>query len=192
MSSLLIELASVQESPRRFLLQCDAASWEHACESLRETDVPMARPFTIDLQGHRIGARLLFRGRLEGGVELQCGRCLEAYAHGFDEPVELLLEPAPVGQEPPPGGILLDAEDLELGTYVGDELDFEPLLLEILALNWPMQPRCDESCRGLCPGCGGNRNRDECGCPPPPGLRPFEGLAKMLAASREGRTLRRR
>ena len=43
----------------------------------------------------------------------------------------------------------------------------------------PMKPLCAQSCRGLCPECGANLNRTECGCQPKwedPRLAPLKGL----------------
>jgi hypothetical protein len=45
-----------------------------------------------------------------------------------------------------------------------DELDVEPVVRDACILELPLAPLCSESCRGLCPTCGANRNRDECLC----------------------------
>ena len=46
----------------------------------------------------------------------------------------------------------------------GEQIDLEPLLREALLLELPLAPLCAEACLGLCPECGVDRNRDECGC----------------------------
>ena len=67
----------------------------------------------------------------------------------------------------------LDAEDLSLSFYSGDEVDLAPLLREAMILALPTRPLCSEDCQGLCPHCGGNRNQGACSChateakPPP-------------------------
>ena len=73
---------------------------------------------------------------------------------------------------------------MELGRWAGEELDFGPAVLEILALAWPMQPRCQDSCRGLCPGCGTNLNAEQCGCESAAGTRPFAGLRDLIDRAR--------
>ena len=80
----------------------------------------------------------------------------------------------------PKGGIELDSDDLEVARYAGDTLDLEPLVREILALVWPVQPHCSEDCRGLCATCGCNLNRESCSCTAEPSVRPFAGLARLL------------
>ena len=49
----------------------------------------------------------------------------------------------------------------------------------LLAL--PINPLCKESCRGLCPVCGGNRNVTACDCKTERRRRParFAALGKM-------------
>ncbi|MHB8244536.1 MAG: YceD family protein [Acidimicrobiales bacterium] len=48
-----------------------------------------------------------------------------------------------------------------------DELDVEPIVRDACILELPLAPLCSESCLGLCPTCGANRNRDECPCDAP-------------------------
>ncbi len=48
-----------------------------------------------------------------------------------------------------------------------DDLDVEPILRDACILELPLAPLCSDTCRGLCPTCGANRNRDECSCDPP-------------------------
>jgi uncharacterized protein len=186
MTCLTIPVAALGDSPRRFLLDCDADWWDRTREGLRELEVGLAEPFQLDLQGHRLGSRLLFQGELRGALRLDCGRCLEPFVFPVRERVQLLLEPAPAHEPPPVGGIELDAEDLEIGRFAGDELDFEGLVLEILALVWPMQPRCREDCEGLCPVCGANRNREVCGCVAPGASHPLGGLRELLERTKKG------
>ncbi len=45
-----------------------------------------------------------------------------------------------------------------------DHLDLAPLAREVLLLDLPLAPLCADDCRGLCPTCGGDLNRGDCGC----------------------------
>jgi len=49
------------------------------------------------------------------------------------------------------------------------------VLLEV-----PMAPLCDADCKGLCPRCGANRNRETCGCPREAADPRFEALGKLI------------
>src|SRR5690606_29976088 len=52
----------------------------------------------------------------------------------------------------------------EMGWFHGPEIDLRALLREVVALALPVQPLCRESCRGLCPACGVDRNVEPCDC----------------------------
>jgi uncharacterized protein len=181
---LMVHTESVQETPKQFRLEADAAWWAEVRSLFRDPDAKLVTPLAVEFEAYRLGARLLFRGRLTGQIELRCSRCGEPLGLRLAEPLELLLEPAQNPAQIPEGGIELDAEDMELGRYAGDELDFGPVVLEILALAWPMQPLCSESCRGLCPVCGVVRSRQECSCETQQASRPFAGLGQLLEESR--------
>lgn len=193
MGALSICLENLTETPTPFLRVGDHEWWDRCRELLKEPESQVEDPFRLQIDGHRLGARLLFRGSVTGSVRLGCGRCLEPYSQRFDEPLQLLLEPAHQGETLPEGGILLDAEDGSLGRYQGDEIDLEVAVLELLALAWPLQPLCSEACLGLCSGCGTNLNQGTCECEAGATRRPFSALRKMIERSRaDGRRPRGR
>jgi uncharacterized protein len=80
--------------------------------------------------------------------------------------------------------IELGPDDLECGTYDGEELQLDRVVEEHLLLSLPMRPLCDEDCKGLCPSCGGNRNRGECGCPEDSQEAPFDCLKDFVVKER--------
>jgi uncharacterized protein len=45
-----------------------------------------------------------------------------------------------------------------------ERIDLEPMVREVLSVELPLAPHCDEGCKGLCPVCGADRNRATCGC----------------------------
>jgi uncharacterized protein len=51
-----------------------------------------------------------------------------------------------------------------MGFYEGDGLELNDVLREEVLLELPMQRICTESCKGICPVCGQNRNQIECAC----------------------------
>lgn len=184
-TGLTLRLERVEETPRTFRLETDPAWWEAVRAAFRDREAELQGPFVAELEGYRLGLRLLFRGHITGTVRFLCSRCAEPLLVRFSEPLELLLEPAQNPAGIPEGGIELDAEDLELGRYAGDELDFGPVIQEILALAWPMQPLCSEDCKGLCPVCGAVRSRQTCSCETRVANRPFAQLGRLLDENRK-------
>ncbi|MBW2282091.1 MAG: DUF177 domain-containing protein [Deltaproteobacteria bacterium] len=181
---LHVRVADLQPEPAPLGLVGDETWWTRARSLFLDPESRLLEPFRLDLEAYRLGRRLLFRGRVQGQVELRCSRCADPFAFRFDAQLELLLEPFPETGEPRQPGIELDGEELELGRYAGEELDFEPVLRDHLLLSWPMAPCCAEGCLGLCPVCGENLNREACQCDPDRGNKPFAGLGDLLARSR--------
>ena len=190
MTGLHIRIHSIDETPRPFRLEADAAWWDAMRAAFNDREVELVEPFVAEIEAYRLGLRLLFRGRVSGAGRFLCSRCGEPIAVHFAEPLELLLEPAQNPALIPEAGIELDAEDLELGRYAGDELDFGPVIQEIVALAWPMQPLCADDCAGLCSVCGAVRSRQACTCETSQATRPFAGLGRLLDES--GKKIRRR
>jgi len=123
-------------------------------------DYQLQRAVPVDVSFYRLGADLFFRGEFAGSVSGTCARCLESYPFTLREPFTFVLKP----QGHNDGGQELDAEDLSLSFYTGDEVDLAPLVREAIILALPTRPLCKEDCRGLCPHCGANRNLGDCGC----------------------------
>lgn len=129
----------------------------------------------------RVSAGFLFRANLAYEQSLSCSRCLEPVNLPVTGEVELLLMAS--SEEPLVGEHELEEEDLSV-LYIHDEiLDTQPLLLEQLQLGVPMRPLCSEECRGLCPVCGANRDRQGCDCEDEvtdPRWAALDGLRKRL------------
>ena len=130
-----IRVSRVVETPQVFRLRSSAQWWDQARAvfGAEGGEVPRYARWEADLEGHRIGRRLLFRGPLRAELGLTCSWCVEPIDFQVREQLELLLEPVQNAARTPPGGIELDPDDNTLGRYAGDTLDFGPVILEILA-----------------------------------------------------------
>ena len=99
----------------------------------------------------------LIHGSIKGAVKASCHRCLEDATvevdHAFDtfeahEDVEAL-----------------EGEESHLrATDAGWELNVAGLLWEEFLLAMPEKILCADTCLGLCPHCGKNRNLEQCAC----------------------------
>jgi len=95
----------------------------------------------------RLGAgELIVRGRLGLAVSFRCSRCAEWFRGEVNEPGFECVREAPPGTE---------------------TVDLTPDLREATLLAFPSHPVCRPACRGLCPQCGANWNRERCDCKPP-------------------------
>jgi uncharacterized protein len=101
--------------------------------------------------------------RVEGSVA--CSRCLEPVQWEVDE--DLSVDYRTPSATPLDAELGLEKDDLDVAFLEGDKLDLAELAAEQILLALPMRVVCNESCAGLCPRCGANRNRDgACTCEP--------------------------
>ena len=60
---------------------------------------------------------------------------------------------------------LEDEENDDIILLDGDmQLDLEELLGDVFLLNMDTKNLCSQDCKGLCPGCGADLNREPCRC----------------------------
>jgi uncharacterized protein len=149
------------------------ARWREADPGLEFADVRITGHVSLAKHGHDI----LVRGHLSGQLDLACSRCLESFAAPAAIDFDLLLVPGPpnAGAEDEE----LSPTDLDLDYYTGEIVDLESLLREQIILMLPLKPLCDETCKGLCPQCGANLNRETCQCKTDTVNSPFAHLAKV-------------
>jgi len=114
------------------------------------------------------GATLHVRGRLEAALEAECARCLEAYPLSMKQELDLFYLPRAHGEpsEQEEEEVELSDRDVVVGYYDDDRLDLGEAMREQIVLGLPLKPLCREDCRGCCPSCGRDRNRETCACPP--------------------------
>ena len=93
----------------------------------------------------------------------QCDRCLARTRFPLQAGFDLYYRPA--SDVPEEEEVKIDAGEAEIGFYE-DGLELEDILREQVLLALPMQRVCSESCKGICPGCGQNRNETACDCKP--------------------------
>lgn len=134
-----------------------------AIESTEEAQFD--RPFEGEAEIWNVGDRLLVKATVSGEALVPCSRCLTA----FSVPLNVSFDEEFVQGEPGAEDAA-DDDDEELGVertvtyYQGDEIDLSDPLRENVLLELPMQPLCDEDCKGLCPTCGSNLNTETCQC----------------------------
>jgi uncharacterized protein len=116
-------------------------------------------------------------GWVKSRLELACSRCLEPFEIPVDASFELRY--VPQSENAGEDEREIEEDDLTTAFYKDGVLDIGDLVREQVQLVLPMKPLCSDACRGLCPECGTNLNRSECGCAPAwedPRLAPLKSL----------------
>lgn len=114
-----------------------------------DSSIPAGTQASVDLRIESLSDGLTVTGTIGSAWVGMCRRCLEVAEGTMRADVIEVYSPHPVSDEVWP-----------LPT---DQLDLYPLVTETLALELPLAPLCRPDCAGLCPVCGVNRNRDDCG-----------------------------
>lgn len=128
--------------------------------ALADLGFTLSGPLDVVLDVQQAGPDVAVLGSIRGTAALSCRRCLVAVEHPIDETVTWLYREGISEVE-------AQAEEVFALPAKGRELDLMPAVREQLALAVPEFVICSETCRGLCPRCGGNRNQVDCGCEQP-------------------------
>ncbi|MBN1434859.1 DUF177 domain-containing protein, partial [Candidatus Fermentibacterales bacterium] len=100
------------------------------------------------------GEVLVCRGLLEGSVVLRCARCLDHYGARVSESFTRSFTWGPRADE----------DDYETQSVLSrcSTVSILDGVREAIILSVPRMPLCSPDCRGLCPACGANLNRESC------------------------------
>ena len=112
------------------------------------------------------GRLLVLTGGFRGRVSLACARCLDPAEVDVQGALQEQFRSQTPGVTMPTDTI--DAEEPREAAYSDGVLDLTELLRQQVALSLPLRPLCKPDCRGLCPNCGKNMNREQCTCPREP------------------------
>lgn len=114
---------------------------------------PVSDPVVVDCRLENKAGLLLCGMTLTTTLHCICDRCGEAYDADKTTRYDCVLAEARESDESD-DIILLD----------NDEVDVEELARDAFILDMDTKFLCSEDCRGLCPGCGVNLNRESCRC----------------------------
>jgi len=87
---------------------------------------------------------------------------LEEYNQEIDTSFFYILVPGQSLEEKKE--IALSKEDMEVSLYDGAKIRIGEIFREQILLQIPMRHVCREDCKGICPRCGVNLNREKCRC----------------------------
>jgi uncharacterized protein len=139
--------------------------------------VPPDRPVTVDAEIESVVEGLLVSGEVSVTAVVHCVRCLRDLDHELQVEVRELFS---LGRSP------ADDEDEGYAVLPGDRLPLDTMARDALVLGFPGFPLCRPDCAGLCPVCGADRNRGDCGHGGTEQLDPrWAGLAGLRTVAQE-------
>lgn len=145
---------------------------------LRDVEIDGAKPFISPIEVH--GTLKSFEGSAELKAELTydfsmpCNRCMEETLTKCRLSVFHTLVRS------------IHEDDNESYIQVEDEaVDLDELLYSDIILELPAKYICKEDCKGICPHCGKNLNKESCNCGKNQIDPRFEVLKKLIDPSNE-------
>ena len=96
--------------------------------------------------------RVSLRARASATAVSRCCRCLEPVEAPLCAEIDALYAKTP------------DPDDPDLYRFEGNAVELEDAVRDALLLELPLQFFCKPDCKGLCPVCGANLNRETCTC----------------------------
>lgn len=128
-----------------------------------EAEFAVAAPVDFAAEVQKDEQKIRLVGRVATTLSASCSRCLEPFPIPVEASFDVLLLPASAAASKDDEREIAE-EDLGVSFYRDDTIDLGDVMREQFYLALPMKPLCSADCRGLCPVCGINRNRESCTC----------------------------
>lgn len=131
-------------------------------ESLSEIDFAFDAPLNSEAKILRVGQSVLIKGEVQTILQLRCVRCLKEFSYPITSSFDLTL--LPLKETGFKEEMELSTNELETNFFEGGEIHLSEIACEQIFLEVPIQPHCQEGCKGLCPQCGRDLNLSSCDC----------------------------
>jgi len=173
-----VHLDAIKDTGLRLDFELDPFRDEGLKAVVDDGEAAFTAPIRVTLALNRVSDSVEVRGRVSTRLQLTCGRCLATYEQELDREIFCTYAPAPPERDHPTAGDLeLSADDVGLVFFDGDTIDTADAVREEIMAAIPFRPLCREDCRGLCPRCGADLNRETCRC----SERPVDPRLRVLA-----------
>lgn len=138
------------------------------------TQFNFVAPVCLDISYTYDGEGFNVKGRLSSTLRMNCTKCDQEFTRPFEiDFSERFIRRA---EE--------DSDEQECYPFMGEVLELDQMILDLIILNAPMYGVCKEDCKGLCPHCGCNLNLTQCSCSDnddnDSGFASLKGLAQLL------------
>jgi len=114
---------------------------------------PITRPVTVEGRIRNQAGVLLCQLEMHTTLHCVCDRCMEEFDAPKSVSYSCVLAEEKQGE---------DSDEIILLEH--DEVDLAELARDAFILDMDTKTLCSEDCKGLCPGCGVNLNREPCRC----------------------------
>ena len=117
--------------------------------------VTFPEPARVHLEMQSTGDVLEIGGSIAAQYRAECDRCLADVVRNIEIDVDERLDVGTDALKDPFG---------PSNVIAGERLDIKDLATQLVCSAIPITMTCAESCKGLCPNCGENKNTGACAC----------------------------
>ncbi|TAK52147.1 MAG: DUF177 domain-containing protein [Bacteroidetes bacterium] len=118
--------------------------------------------------------QLYFKIQISAKAEFQCDRCADRFYFAIQAPFTVCY-----GYDESASGNSAD-DELRLIHPGTPYIDVTEDVRQVILLAIPLKLICNEECKGLCPHCGINLNRETCTCADEPADSRWDELRKLI------------
>ena len=129
---------------------------------LLPSEAVLDAPIHLVLSLDRRGDEIWIRGKAQTTAHQECSRCLTEFPENLELDFDVFC--AKVQNPNMVSHRAVDEDDGGVHFHDGRVLVIDEEIREAVILGLPMKPLCKESCAGLCPRCGEDRNEGPCRC----------------------------
>ncbi|WP_067827146.1 YceD family protein [Nocardia inohanensis] len=109
--------------------------------------IPVGAQVELDLTLQSVSEGVLVTGTVTAPIAGECTRCLEPFTDEIElQLTELFAYPDSATEQ--------TTEEDEIPRLIEDTVDLEPVIIDAVGMELPLQPLCEDDCEGLCPECG--------------------------------------
>lgn len=131
-----------------------------------DRDIARKGPVEAVLYLEKQDKRVLLEGTLKVSLLLECDRCLESFEFPVESNfrVDLELTDKDMLSEHPIAEHACSSNEMDVMFLDEPVVDVFYVLQQQAFLALPEKKLCDVDCRGICPKCGTNLNKETCRC----------------------------
>jgi uncharacterized protein len=179
--NLILHVEQIKDKEFFHELEENPQDFPIIAEMVKNREIEFLMPLNIRLKAFRIRELYEVQATFSTRVRLACSRCLKDFETTLASAFELTYT-----KEVPGLMDVLDEQEIELKVeeiglmyFKGEEINLHQGIQEQVVMAFPLQPLCDENCKGLCPQCGSDLNRGDCACARGSGSNPFAALKNL-------------
>jgi uncharacterized protein len=182
---LKIVLSQIPDEGMTLVYEKEAGLFPALREIIEAGEVAFKGPLKFELMVRSERDMIRIDGHIQAILVLLCSRCLESFESRIEQPFTLRFARQVSRDMRMVRGaeVELTTDQIGLSFFEGEEIDLREALQEQVIMTLPYKPLCRAECKGLCPNCGLDLNRESCQCRKKTKGGPFDQLKSLKLRS---------